>query len=110
MTLTPTLLHQLFPDASPDDCAQHASHLDAAMREFHITTPAQWAMFLAQCCWTSHYFTRTEEPLRYFSAPLLRAAFPQFRKTDPAPYLWKPDKLANYVYAGKLGNSDEASG
>lgn len=52
------------------------------------------------------------ENLNYRSADRIKAVWPKRFKTTRAalPYVGQPEKLANKVYANRLGNGDEASG
>jgi len=78
--------------------------------KFGITTNLRLAHFLAQCALESVEFTATVENLNYRAARLL-AVFPKyFRGVNPAPYANNPAKIANRVYASRMGNGNEASG
>src|SRR5258706_10657065 len=69
------------------------------------------AAFLAQIVHESGNLQNLEENLRY-SAKRLREVWPK-RFPDGATaeaYAGNAEKLANRVYAGRLGNGDEASG
>lgn len=89
-----------------------APHLPAAFQRFAINTPQRAAAFLAQCHVESAAFTRLTENLNYRSIARLRAVWPsRFRsEAAAAPYLGNPERLANRVYAGRLGNGPESSG
>jgi putative chitinase len=69
------------------------------------------AMILAQCHYESMGFTKLEESL-YYTAERLLVVFPREFKTlqQAEPYVNNPAKLANYVYANKMGNGDINSG
>lgn len=78
--------------------------------KFGITTNLRLAHFLAQCALESVEFTATVENLNYRAARLM-AVFPKyFRGVNPAPYANNPAKIANRVYANRMGNGNEASG
>jgi putative chitinase len=78
--------------------------------KFGITSDLRLAHFLAQCALESVEFTATVENLKYRAARLL-AIFPKyFRGVDPGPYANNPAKIANRVYANRMGNGNEASG
>jgi putative chitinase len=85
--------------------------LNAAMDRFLINTPKRAAHFLAQIVHESGEFNRFRENLNY-SATALRNTWPsRFRSIDIAMlYQRQPEKIANYVYAGRMGNGDEKSG
>lgn len=89
-------------------------HLNAAMAEFEINTPTRTAMFLAQIAHESGGFVITEESLFYRSAERLCEVWPaRFKQLTPdevAKYVRNSVALANFVYGGRMGNGDEASG
>jgi putative chitinase len=78
--------------------------------EFEITTNLRLAHFLAQCALESTGFTATVENLNYRAARLMQIFPKYFRGLDPAAYANNPAKIANRVYANRMGNGDEASG
>lgn len=69
------------------------------------------ASFLAQTAHESASFTAVKENLNY-SAKALRAVFKKYFPTDELAeqYARQPEKIANRVYANRMGNGDEASG
>jgi putative chitinase len=79
--------------------------------KFGINTPLRLAHFLSQCSHESGNFTIVKENLNY-SAERLRKVFPKYFPTDEIAnqYSRQPEKIANKVYANKMGNGDEASG
>lgn len=83
---------------------------DTAAR-FGITTSLRLAHFLAQCGHESGGFRATQENLNY-SAKGLRGIFKKYFPTDAlaAAYQRNPQKIANRVYGGRMGNGPEASG
>ena len=83
---------------------------DTATR-FGITTPLSLAHFLAQCGHESGGFRAFSENLNYGAKGLL-SIFPKYFKTieKAKAYERKPEKIANLVYANRMGNGDEASG
>jgi putative chitinase len=80
-------------------------------RLFNITTPLRLAHFLAQCGHESGGFRATQENLNY-SAKGLMGIFKKYFPTAAlaAQYERKPEKIANRVYASRMGNGPEASG
>jgi putative chitinase len=96
----------------PTQARQYEQPLAQACERFDINTPARIAAFIGQCAVESVWFTRTEENLRYTTVEVLLRTFPSKFRTgaDAAPYLRQPEKLANFVYAGRNGNGNEASG
>ena len=86
--------------------------LPPALARFQIDTPPRVAAFLAQCHVESAGFTRLEENLMYTTPGRLVAVWPsRFPDVNAAAaFVRNPEALANKVYAGKIGNGNEASG
>lgn len=95
-----------------DVAKQFELPLDAAMTAFTINTPKRAAAFLAQAAHESIGFTRLQENLSYSTPERLMEVFKgRFSGlADAAQYLRQPEKLANRVYANRLGNGDTSSG
>lgn len=91
--------------------AVFATPLDQAMQEFGIGGTEQQARFLANVGHETGKLTVFEENLNY-SAERLMVVWPhRFPTADSAiDYAHNPVALANKVYAGRMGNGDEASG
>jgi putative chitinase len=85
--------------------------LEQLLPDYDINTPKRAAAFLAQCAHESGGFKFIKENLNYKAASL-RKVFPKYFPTDElaAAYAMKPEKIANRVYANRMGNGDEASG
>ena len=79
--------------------------------KFQINTPLRLAHFLAQCGHESGGFRATQENLNY-SAKGLNGIFKKYFPTEASAvdYARKPQKIANKVYANRMGNGTEASG
>jgi len=79
--------------------------------KFEINTPLRLAHFLAQCGHESGGFKLTQENLNY-SAKGLNGIFKKYFPTldSAVPYERKPEKIANKVYSGRMGNGAESSG
>jgi putative chitinase len=85
--------------------------LNGAMERFEINTPQRAAAFLAQIALESGEFCRLIESLNYSAKRLMQVwprRFPTLEKANL--YERNPERLANYVYANRLGNGDEKSG
>ncbi|HEV3106321.1 MAG TPA: glycoside hydrolase family 19 protein [Trinickia sp.] len=98
------------PDAEAH-AARWLDPLNTAMAERAIDNPYRQAAFLAQTMHESGQFKTLVENLHY-SAYRLRQVWPAHFKTDEeaAECAGNPEKLANRIYANRLGNGDEASG
>lgn len=77
---------------------------------FDITNNKRLASFIAQCGHESLGFTRFVENLNYSADGIRRVFAKHFKTVDPAEYARNPEKLANRVYANRMGNGDEESG
>ena len=80
-------------------------------QKFQINTPLRLAHFLAQCGHESGGFRVTQENLNY-SAKGLMGIFKKYFPTEAIAnaYQRNPQKIANKVYASRMGNGDEGSG
>lgn len=78
---------------------------------FQINTPLRIAAYLSQVLFESAYLTASVENLNYSVDGLLKT-FPKYFKsrTEAEAYARKPEKIANRVYANRMGNGNEASG
>jgi putative chitinase len=86
------------------------SQIPEVMKKFGINTPLRLAHFLSQCAHESGNFRLTEENLNYSSRGLL-GVFPKyFNATTADLYARKPEKIANIVYASRMGNGDKSTG
>lgn len=88
-----------------------ADALNAILPSYDIITLNRVAGFIAQCAHESLGFTVLSENLNY-SQTGLRKVFPRYFPNDTiaALYARKPEKIANRVYANRMGNGNESSG
>jgi putative chitinase len=107
--LTEQQLSAIMPACS--DTTAWVKALNNAMTRFDITGSRRMAAFLAQIAHESGQLMRLSENLNYAAKRLMQVWPSRFPTLDKAlKYEKNPEKLANYVYAGRLGNGDEASG
>jgi putative chitinase len=107
--ITSVQLTQIMPECKSTEVWVGA--LNEAMGKFDINTPCRAAAFLAQIAHESAQLCRLIESLNYSAARLMQVWPRRFPTLDKArQYERNPQKLANYVYANRLGNGDEASG
>jgi len=79
--------------------------------KFGITNTLRLAHFLAQCGHESGGFKAVRENLNYSAKGLLGIFRKYFTNVNLAQqYERKPEKIANRVYASRMGNGNEASG
>jgi len=79
--------------------------------KFEINTPNRQAAFIGQCGHESNNFRTLEENLYYSANALMRVWPSRFPDHDVAEkYANKPEKIANKVYAGRMGNTEDGDG
>lgn len=78
---------------------------------FNILTPNAQSAFIGQCGHECGNFRILEENLNYRAATLMRLWPKRFPTLEIAnQYAGQPKRIANKVYADRMGNRDEASG
>ena len=91
--------------------AQWVDALNETFERFNISTPRQKAAFIGQCGHECGNFKILEENLNYRAATLMKLWAKRFPTLEIAnQYAGNPKKIANMVYASRMGNRDEASG
>jgi putative chitinase len=85
--------------------------LQQLLPQYEINTSERIAAFLAQCAHESGNFVFIKENLNY-RWQSLRKTFPKYFPTDALAqqYEKQPEKIANRVYANRMGNGPEESG
>ena len=85
--------------------------LNETFSRFNINTKNQQAMFIGQCSHECGNFRLLEENLNYRAETLMKLWPKRFPSLEFAKqYEKNPRKIANSVYANRMGNRDEASG
>lgn len=85
--------------------------LNETFDRFNINTALRQAAFIGQCAHECGNFKVLEENLNYRAATLMRLWPKRFPTQEIAnAYAGNPKKIANMVYANRMGNRDEASG
>jgi putative chitinase len=108
--ITPLQLRAVFPTCRNPGVWCRA--FDRMVDEFELRPPNRLAMWLAQCGFESMDFNVLRELMSYRTVAQLRAVFPHEFPTDESavPYVLNPAALANFVYAGKNGNTEPGDG
>jgi len=105
-TIDPGALQAIVPSVAETFRAP----LEETCVQFEITTPLRLAHFLAQTAHESARYTALVENLNY-GAPGLLATWPsRFDEKSAANYARQPERIANKVYADRMGNGPESSG
>jgi putative chitinase len=90
---------------------QWVDALNETFQRFGILSPIQQASFIGQCGHECGQFKILEENLNYKAETLMKLWKSRFPTIEIAnEYARNPKKIANKVYASRMGNRDEASG
>ena len=85
--------------------------LNDTFAKYDISSPARQAFFVGQCAHESNNFKTLEENLRYSAGALMRTWPSRFPNLEVAnQYASNPEKIANKVYGGRMGNTEEGDG
>jgi putative chitinase len=104
-------LAAIFPQSPKKILEDTVDPINACLRRYDITTVTRASAFIAQVGHECGGFVHMAENLNY-SADGLRRIFPRYFPTvDLAnAYARNPQKIANRVYASRMGNGPESSG
>lgn len=86
------------------------AQLPEVIQKFQINTPLRLAHFMSQTGHESGGFKITTENLNYSAKGLANIFKKYFTPESAAEYQRKPEKIANIVYANRMGNGNQASG
>jgi putative chitinase len=91
--------------------SEYYSYFEQYCEKYKINNVERISHFLAQVNYESGYMNYVEENLNY-SAERLFKVFPKYFKTldEAKEFEYKGEKIANKVYANRMGNGSEASG
>ena len=90
---------------------QWVDAINTTFDKFGINTPVRQACFIGQASHECNNFRTLEENLNYKAEALMRLWSKRFPTLEIAnQYAKNPQKIANKVYADRMGNRDEASG
>jgi putative chitinase len=85
--------------------------LKETFEKYNIDTAKRQAAFIGQCMHESGGFKLLEENLNYSAKALMNTWPSRFPTEEMAnQYARNPEKIANKVYGGRMGNADESSG
>jgi putative chitinase len=108
MYITQTRWERIFPNFK--DSNEWVDICNDILPKWNIDTPLRVSMFLAQVAHESGNFRFLKENLNY-SEKGLKTVFGKYFPGDLATqYARKPEKIANRVYANRMGNGPEVSG
>jgi putative chitinase len=85
--------------------------LNETFEKYEINTTKRQACFIGQCMHESGGFKFLKENLNYSATALMRTWPSRFPDMDTAEkYERNPEKIANKVYGGRMGNTEEGDG
>ncbi|BAU40039.1 putative chitinase [Ralstonia phage RSP15] len=87
-----------------------ADAFNPVLEKYNINTPLRISHFMAQVGHESGGLTIFEENLNYSADGLLRVFPKYFNGPQATQYARRPEKIANRVYANRMGNGSEESG
>ena len=88
-----------------------AEPLAEVFQRYEINTPERQAAFIGQCAHESANFKTLEENLNYSAEALMKTWPSRFPTMEVAKqYARNPEKIANKVYGGRMGNGTEETG
>lgn len=110
MLITRSQLLRAIPELYKPRMDEFVASLNQWAITFGIDSPLRMAHYLAQVIHESQYLKRTDENLNYSADGLLKT-FPKYFTPEQArEYARQPERIANRVYASRMGNGPEASG
>jgi putative chitinase len=85
--------------------------LQTVFDKYDLSTAQRQSSFIGQCQHESNNFKSLEENLHYSAAGLMRTWPSRFPSADVAEqFANNPEKIANKVYAGRMGNTEDGDG
>jgi putative chitinase len=85
--------------------------LQETFEKYQINTPNRQACFIGQCMHESGGFRLLRENLNYSAKALMNTWPSRFPDADVAEqYARQPEKIANKVYSGRMGNTEDGDG
>lgn len=91
--------------------SEYYSYFEQYCEKYKINNVERISHFLAQVNYESNYMKNVEENLNYSAERLLKV-FPKYFKNiyEANEFAYNREKIANRVYANRMGNGSEASG
>ena len=109
MPITEQQLLQILPNARPV-AGVFVPALNRAMARWKIDSRVRQAAFIAQVGHESGQLRNLVENLNYSAEALVRTWPNRFTAQTAGAYARQPEKIANKVYGGRMGNGPEDSG
>ena len=110
MQITIEQIKKIAPGAPDKAAGEFVDTFNKWSDKFGITTPLRAAHFISQCVHECAELKAFEENLNYSEKGLLKVFSKYFNAATAKQCARKPEKIANRVYANRMGNGNEASG
>lgn len=110
MQITIEQIKKIAPGAPDKAAGEFVDTFNKWSDKFGITTPLRAVHFISQCVHECAELKAFEENLNYSEKGLLKVFPKYFNAVTAKQYARKPEKIANRVYANRMGNGNEASG
>ena len=110
VTLSNNQLVAIFPHTSHDIINQYVNPLNKTLDVFGFNDLVSTRCFIAQAGHESGGLNLVQENLNYSAQGLVGVFGKYFNASSAAAYARQPEKIANKVYANRMGNGDESSG
>ena len=110
MTINQAQIVRAVPNLNKSKVDEFVASFNMWAIHFGIDTSKRVAMYLAEVFHESGNLRYTEENMNYSADGLLKTWKSRFTKEKAQMYARNPEKIANYVYANRMGNGNEASG
>jgi len=105
------VFRECLPDVSDSNLELYIEHIISTCEMFEINTPERLSAFLAQIAYESDNFNHVIENLNYSAKGLMtifKKYFPD--EQSAAAFARQPERIANKVYANRMGNGSEHTG
>jgi putative chitinase len=115
--ITGAQLKAICPNLKQERADELAGLMSKSFPKYQINTPARIQAFISQVAHETGEFTIKTESMNYTTPARLVAIWPSRfnldgsnNKSNANHYIKNQEKLANLVYANRMGNGDSASG
>ncbi|MDE1465442.1 LysM peptidoglycan-binding domain-containing protein [Spartinivicinus poritis] len=104
-------LQQILPRTKEETLSHYFSAINRCLHKYQINTSLRIAHFIAQIAHESGGLRYVSENLNYSKEALIQVFGKYFPNDNLASqYARNPEKIANRVYANRMGNGNESSG
>lgn len=110
MLITPDELNKVTDTLSVDRCEDLADLLNDACSRYNVTQWDEFDEFLANLLQESGECNHKTENMNYRAATLVKVWPSRFTAATAPSFARQPEKLANFVYGGRMGNNRPGDG